>query len=133
MYRGIFKISLFVVALTTCGYAAAGGRGTAAIATPIIVKVAMDAKENTIVITGWNFGGTPPPNVHLAGQVLKVKHVSVNEIVAHLPPNIQPATYGLTVTPGGRNQATSDYFSVALPGQGFVDLTLTKRNGKNEP
>ena len=85
----------------------------------MIVKVAVNAKENSLIITGWNFGDTPP-NVHLAGQVLKVKHVSVNEIVARLPSGIQAATYGLTVTTSGRSQVTSNHFSVALPGVALV-------------
>ncbi len=115
MYPWPLKTALLVTALTLSSYAAAGGGGTTAIASPTIVKVAVDAKENALVITGQNFGGTPP-NVHLAGQVLEAKRVSANEIVARLPSDIQAATYGLTVTTSGRNQVTSNHFNVALPG-----------------
>lgn len=113
MHPYTLKTALLVASLTLCGYAAAGGRG-ATLVPPMIEKVAVDAKKNAIIITGWNFGSIPP-YVRLSGQTLEVERASANKIVAQLPPGIQPATYGLTVTTSGQNKTISNHFSVALP------------------
>jgi len=114
MHKLTIKTVLLAVALTACGYAAAGGRPDPGAVLPMIVKVAMDSRGNAIIITGRNFGNTPP-TVRLADQVLDVRSFSENRVVASLPPGIEQATYGLTVTTGGRIRATSDLFSAALP------------------
>ena len=108
------KTTLFAAALIVCGHAVAGGRYPSTVPpTPVIVKVMVDAKENALIITGRNFG-TAPPTVHLAEQALEIKRFTEKEIVAHLPVDIQPATYSLTVTSDGRKRATSDIFNAAI-------------------
>ncbi|MGH8659740.1 MAG: IPT/TIG domain-containing protein [Gammaproteobacteria bacterium] len=66
-----------------------------------------------MVISGDNFGSATP-TIRLANQVLKVKSFSANQVVVSLPANIQPATYGLTVSTSGAYRSTSARFSAAL-------------------
>lgn len=109
------KTILFGAALIACGPAGAGGvRNLSTLPpTPVIVKVMVDANENALIITGHNFG-TTRPMVQLAERSLETKRSSENEIVAHLPVGIQPATYSLTVTSNGFKRATSDIFNAAI-------------------
>lgn len=114
----VIKIVLFIVGFAIGGVAVAGGRGLPGIPPPVIVKVALDATENVLVITGRNFGETPP-TVTLADAALVVKRFSENEVVATLPRGLTPATYGITVTTHGiRHRAVSNQFSATLPGAG---------------
>lgn len=114
----VIKIVLFIVGFAIGGVAVAGGRGLPGIPPPVIVKVALDATENVLVITGRNFGETPP-TVSLADAALVVKRFSENEVVAMLPRGLTPATYGITVTTNGvRHRAVSNQFSATLPGAG---------------
>lgn len=117
MNKSTIKIILFIAALGTHGHAAASGAGHhPRAAQPIIVKVAVDARENAIVITGRNFGDALP-TVRLADQLLNVTRFTENQVVAMLPPGVEPATYGLTVTTAnGRSSITSGVFSAVLPG-----------------
>lgn len=118
MHNVTIKTLLFVISLTgglgPCGVATAGGRGTAVPPSPMIMKTAVDVKENILIITGRNFGATLP-TVTLADQTLDVKGFSEYEVVASLPPGLTSATYGVIVTTSGRNQASSNLFSAALP------------------
>lgn len=119
MFKSPLKIALLAIGITACGYATAGGRPSPGAMPPTIVKVAMDARKNALIITGWNFGSTSP-TVRLADEVLDVKSFSDNRVVASLPANIEPATYRLTVTATGRNRLTSDVFSAAVAGVAVV-------------
>ena len=109
------KTILFAAALIACGHAVAGsGRYLSTVPpAPVIVKVMVDAKENTLIITGRNFG-TTPSTVRLAEQVLETKRSSEKEIVANLPVRIEPATYSLTVTSNGHKRTTPDIFHAAI-------------------
>lgn len=107
--------ALLAAGLVTCGTATASGRGTPMPVPPLIMKTAVDVQKNHIVITGRNFG-TTPPTVTLADQVLDVQHFSEHEVVANLPSRLTAATYGVTVTVrSGRNSAHSNPFSATLP------------------
>lgn len=110
------KTVLFVVALSgglaASGTTMAGGRGTSQ--PPAIVKTAIDAKENVLIISGHRFGETRP-TVILSDQVLDVKRFSDTEVVANLPPDIEAATYGVTVITNGQNRVNSNLFSTTLP------------------
>lgn len=114
MNKLTIKTVLLVAGLVACGYAAAGGGGTRALLSPTIVKTAMDMQENILIISGHNFGATPP-TVMLADQVLEVKHFSEQEVVASLPRGLTAANYGVTVTTNGRNRVSSNLFSTTLP------------------
>lgn len=112
------KTVLFVAGIAACGVAAAGGRGTPTPLPPTIVKAAVNVNENILVISGRNFGATPP-TVLLAEQALDVKHHSEREIVARLPQQLAPATYGiLVIATGEQNRASSNLFSATLVGTG---------------
>ena len=113
MIKFIANALALIVGLALIGQVAAGGRGLPGTPTPVILKVTMDSKENTIVVSGQNFGSMPP-TIRLAGQILDVKRFSENEIVASLPRDIQVATYLLTVSSGGRSKATSSPFSATF-------------------
>lgn len=116
MYKVTIKTVLLAAGLTTCGLAAAGGRGTPVSLPPTIVKTSVDMKENVIIITGRNFGATPP-TVLMANQALDVKRFSEHEVVASLPHDLISATYGITViTTGIQNRARSNLFSATLFG-----------------
>lgn|GEM_PF-1743188 len=115
MHKMSVNIALLAAGLTVGGFAAAGGRPIPGSAPPVIAKVVMNANENAIVITGWNFGGTPP-TVRLGEHVLDVKTFSDSQVVAGLPPHMEAATYRLTLTSSGKSRFTSDAFSAALPG-----------------
>ena len=111
----IVKIILIFAGLSASGVALAGGRGLPSLPLPLIVKATMDARENVLIITGHHFGRTPP-TVTLAGEVLNVKRFSAHEVVATLPHDLSPATYGITViTNDTRHRAASNLFGVALP------------------
>jgi len=112
------KTFLLIAGLTVCGVATAGGRGsstpTPLIPPPMIVKTSVDTQGKTLIISGRNFG-TTTPSVMLADQVLEVKRFSGNEVVANLPHGLAPANYGVSVTTSGKNRASSNLFSAALP------------------
>lgn len=110
----IIKTALLVAGLIACGSTIAGGRGAPALLVPMILKTAMDMEASALIITGRNFGATTP-TVTLANQVLEVKRFSEYEVVASLPRGLTAATYGVTVTTNGRNGASSNLFSAALP------------------
>ena len=108
----LFAIS-FALGLAAYGVAIAGGRGNLELP-PMIIKTMVDARENVLIITGHNFGSTPP-TVLLADLALDVKRFSQHEVVANLPQGLVSATYGVSVTTGGRNRASSNLFSATLP------------------
>lgn len=110
MLKSAIKPILVLVGLLPFGYAAGVGPK---IHPPVIVSTMVDFKENVIVITGHNFGSTPPI-VRLADQVLQVKSYAANQVVASLPAAIPPATYRLTVTTDSPYKLTSDVFNAAL-------------------
>lgn len=112
--KSSLQIMLLVAGLIEGSIVSAGGHGSPGIATPTISKAALHKDRNAIVISGQNFGSTPP-TVILANQELEVKRFSQQEIVASLPPGSSAATYRLTVTSNGQNRAISDAFNVALP------------------
>lgn len=120
MYKLSFKTILLIVGLTAYGVATAG-RGLPAPQPPMIVKTAVDPQGKTLIITGRNFG-TSTPTVMLADQVLDVKRFSEHEVVATLPSNFTPATYGVSVTTTGRSRASSNLFSTTLPSSKKTEL-----------
>ena len=94
--------------------ASAGGPGNPGLQAPTILKTAIDAKKNLLIITGRNFGATAP-TVTLADLALDVKRFSEHEVVASLPPDLVSATYGVMVITSGRNRTNSNLFSANLP------------------
>jgi len=114
MQHMTIKSILFAVGFGAWGITTAGGLGNIAPQPPMIMKTEVDEKENVLIITGRNFGPTSP-SVLLADQALEVKRFSDNEVVASLPQDFASATYGVTVTTGGRNRASSNLFSATLP------------------
>ena len=114
MHHVTIKSILFAVGLGVCGVTTAGGLGNVSPQPPMIMKTMVDEKENVLIISGRNFGATSP-SVSLADQTLDVKRFSDNEVVASLPQDFASATYGVTVTTGGRNRVSSNLFSATLP------------------
>jgi hypothetical protein len=113
MYKLAIKVAIVTMWLGTSGYAVAAGPGTPRFTPPVILSSTADLKDNVIVISGHDFGSTPP-TVRLANQVLPVKSFSTTQIIASLPAGIQPATYSLTVSTTGPYQATSNPFNAAF-------------------
>jgi len=99
--------------LTGLGQAVASGRGTISGQPPVIVRTAVDTKQNLLIISGRNFG-TTIPTVKLADQKLKVKHFTEQEVVANLPVGLPAANYGVTITINNA-QYHSNVFSTMLP------------------
>ena len=114
MQHVTIKTILFAVGFGAWGMTTAGGLGNIAPQPPMIMKTAVDEKENVLIISGRNFGSTSP-SVSLADQTLDVKRFSDDEVVASLPQDFASATYGVTVTTGGRNRVSSNLFSATLP------------------
>ena len=113
MNKPTLKTVLLVAGLAACGYATAGGRGTSAVKPPTIVKTAMDAHGNALIISGHNFGATRP-TVMLADQVLEVKHHSEHEVVADLPQGLAAANYGVTLIANDSTPVRSNLFSTTV-------------------
>ncbi len=111
--KSILLALSFIGGLSVFGLATAGGRGNLSPQPPMIMKTAVDAKENVLIITGRNFGATPP-TVTLADQTLDVQRFSEHEVVASLPSDLASASYGVTVTTSGRNRISSNIFSATL-------------------
>lgn len=114
--RKVIYQSFFVIvglAASTSGFALGGGSGPVS---PMILSVATDFKQQTLIISGQYFGASMP-TVRLANAVLTVKTASTDRIVASLPAGLPPATYRLTVTAqDGRRAVTSEVFHAALFG-----------------
>ncbi len=114
MNKLAIKTVLLVAGLATCGYAAAGGRGTSAVVpAPTIVKTAMNEHGNALIISGHNFGAKQP-TVMLADQVLEVRHHSEHEVVAGLPQGLAAANYGVTLITNDSTRARSNLFSTTV-------------------
>ena len=111
------KTVLLITGLAAQGIAMAGGGALPAPLQPMIVKTAVNAQEKELIISGRNFGATQP-SVKLAEQALEVKRFSDNEGVAHLPRDLMPATYAVTVTSNGRNRASANPFSATVKADG---------------
>ncbi|MGH8536121.1 MAG: IPT/TIG domain-containing protein [Gammaproteobacteria bacterium] len=109
------KALLALVGLTSFGYTAiAAGPGSARAAqTPVILSAMVDSNEHTMVISG-NYFGAVRPTVRLGDRVMNVESFSPNQVTVTLPPNIQAATYSLTVTANRPYPLTSNMFSAAL-------------------
>lgn len=119
MYKVTLKTFLLAISfasgLGVYGIATASGRGAGTPSAPMIMKTAVDTKESLLIITGRNFGPTMP-TVFLADQALDVQRFTPNEIVALLPRELAPATYGVVVTSNDRNRASSNFFTATLFG-----------------
>lgn len=113
MNKLAIKTVLLVAGLAACGYAAAGGRGISAPKPPTIVKTAVDEHGNALIISGHNFGGTPP-TVMLADQALEVKHYSEHEVVVDLPRGLAAANYGVTLIANDSSPVRSNLFSTTV-------------------
>lgn len=111
--RILFVAISLIAGVAGVGVVAAGGLGMAP--SPVIVKTAVDTSENVLIISGRHFG-VAEPTVMLADRTLDVKRFSEREVVASLPPDFGGATYGVTVTTGGRNRINSNVFSATLHG-----------------
>lgn len=108
------KTILLIAGFAACGIATAERGGTSSHQSPMIVRTVVDAQEKALIITGRNFGVTPP-TVMLADQALGVKRFSEHEVVASLPPDLTSGNYGVSVTTSGRNRAKSNLVSTTLP------------------
>jgi len=89
------------------------GPGSPRTVPPVILSAMADSSEHTMVILGHNFG-TELPTVRLGDRVMNVESFSPNQVIVTLPPEIQPATYSLTVTANRPYPLTSSVFSAAL-------------------
>lgn len=112
MHQVIIRTALLLAGLTALD-AAAGGRGNPAPAAPLIMKTVVDEKDKVLVISGRNFGVTPP-TVLLADHMLHVRQFSESQIMAQLPVNLTSGTYGVSVTTTGENKIRSNLFSAML-------------------
>ncbi|MCI0668471.1 MAG: IPT/TIG domain-containing protein [Methylococcaceae bacterium] len=113
MIHSGFKSIVVLAALVPVGNAAAVRTGRPMVQPPVIVSTAVDIHENGMVITGHHFGPSAP-TVRLGDQILSVKSHTENQAVVGLPPEIEPATYRLTVTTEGPRRLTSDPFSATV-------------------
>lgn len=113
MHNVTIKTILLIAGLSACGIATAGGSGLSTPKSPMIVQTVVDSQEKILIITGRNFGATPP-TVMLANQKLDVKRFSEHEVVASLPPGLTSGNYGVSVTTSGRNGVSSNLFSATL-------------------
>ena len=111
------KTALLITGLAAQGIAMAGGGALPAPLQPMIAKTAVNAQEKGLIISDRNFGAMQP-SVKLAEQALEVKRFSENEVVAHLPRDLRPATYAVTVTSNGRDRASSHPFSATVKADG---------------
>lgn len=113
MHKVTIKTILLIAGLSACGIATAGGSGFSTPQSPTIVQTVVDSQEKVLIISGRNFGATPP-TVMLANQKLDVKRSSEHEVVASLPAGLTSGNYGVSVTSSGRNGVSSNLFSATL-------------------
>jgi len=105
---------VLVLIVSSAAFAMGNASGGQRAVAPVILSVAPDVKQRTLVISGERFGATTPI-VRLANRILEVKSASASRIVAGLPADVRPATYRLTVTVmNGRREVSSDAFHAAL-------------------
>lgn len=91
-------------------HAAANGRGSPP--APMIESVEVDSAQHRLIING-NFFGTKKPQLTLGKHRLEVSESSMTQVVANLPPNLQPATYRLLINSASSvANATSLYLQV---------------------
>jgi hypothetical protein len=80
--------------------------------TPLIPSAEVDAVQYHLIISGTNFGSTPPL-VKLGGQTLAVSGSSPNRVVVDLPADLRPASY-LTIS-NKRDHSKADSFNLQIP------------------
>jgi hypothetical protein len=80
--------------------------------TPLILSAEVDAMQYRLIISGTNFGSTPPL-VKLGGQTLAVSGSSPNRVVVDLPADLRPASY-LTIS-NKRDHSKADSFNLQIP------------------
>lgn len=91
------------------------GTATASPSPPPAVSYAQpDQGANELAIVGTEFGTLTAPVVTLSGFQLTVIEFTNTAIVAALPPLIEPGTYLLRVSRGGKKDESSAPFSVAV-------------------
>lgn len=88
-----------------------GDRGSLA-----ITSASADANAELLTVRGLNFG-SPVPRVTLAGERLEVLSWGPFEILAALPPGLEPGSYRLAVS-SGRGERRSDTFDVTIGAAG---------------
>ena len=81
--------------------------------TPLILSAEVDAMQYRLIISGTNFGSTPPL-VKLGGQTLAVSGSSTNRVVVDLPADLRPASYLLTIS-NKRDHSKADSFNLQIP------------------
>jgi hypothetical protein len=79
---------------------------------PMILSAEVDAVPYRLIISGTNFGSTPPL-VKLGGQALAVSGSSPNRVVVDLPADLRPASY-LTIS-NKRDHSKADSFNLQIP------------------
>ena len=82
----------------------------------VISSASTDPNAEWLTIRGMNFGNHPP-QVTLAGDRLQVLSSGPFEILAVLPPGIEPGSYRLAVA-RGRGERYSDTFDVTIGAAG---------------
>lgn len=108
------KTLLLFAGLTSfVSIANAAGPGSPRAVPPEIFSVTANFSEHTVVISG-NYFGAVRPTVRLGDRVMNVESFSPNQVIVTLPPDVQPATYSLTVTASRPHRLTSNLFSAAL-------------------
>ena len=80
---------------------------------PMILSAEVDVVQYHLIISGTNFGSTPPL-VKLGGQALAVSGSSPNRVVVDLPADLRPASYLLTIS-NKRDPNKADSFNLQIP------------------
>lgn len=75
--------------VTTFGQTAGAFQQVPSPPEPVILTVAVDPTENSLVLRGKDFGSTLP-TVYLGGKALPVKSFSSNQVVTALPSALPP-------------------------------------------
>jgi hypothetical protein len=81
--------------------------------TPMILSAEVDTVQYHLIISGTNFGSTPPL-IKLGGQTLAVSGSSPNRLVVDLPADLRPASYLLTIS-NKRDHSKADSFNLQIP------------------
>jgi Phage Tail Collar Domain/Collagen triple helix repeat (20 copies) len=90
--------------------------------TPVILSAVADLPGETLTVRGRGFGDAPPA-VRLGGVDIAVLNSNPFEILAALPPGLEPASYLLTVARAGRHGRRSEAFEVTLGNGGAMGPT----------
>ncbi len=111
----MIKSKLYILASTLAFLAwapHAGAKGRVSPPAPMIESVEIDSAQHRLTING-NFFGAKKPQLTLGKHRLEVSESTMTQVVAELPPNLQPATYRLSINSASSVvNATSLYLQI---------------------